>query len=116
MGLDSEKEYPIAANATQNNFFVDDFIKSVETPEQVIKFASPLRHTLLHYEFELMEWISNNDAVTEAISEDLKSISNTKKLKWNPRRRDHQCKNYNGLLLMIVFKYAEVPAKQLKHL
>ena len=116
MGLDSEKEYPIASNAIQNNFYKGDFIKSKETPEQVIEFASQLRHILLPYGFELMEWISNHDAVTEAVSEYLKSISNTKKSKWNPIRRDPQCKNYNGLLLMIVFKYAEVPAKQLKHL
>ena len=85
VGLDSEQEHPIAANAIQNNFYMDDFIKSKETPEQVIKFASQLRHILLPYGFELKEWISNIDTVTEAISEDLKSISNTKQVEVEPK-------------------------------
>ena len=36
VGLDNEREYPIAAKAKQNNFYMDDFIKSVETPEEAI--------------------------------------------------------------------------------
>ena len=35
VGLDNEKEYPIAAKAIQNNFYMDDFIKSVETLKQL---------------------------------------------------------------------------------
>ena len=37
VGLDNEKEYPIAAKAIQNNFYMNDFIKSVETPEETIE-------------------------------------------------------------------------------
>ena len=42
VGLDNEKEYPIAAKAIQNNFYMDDFIRSVETPEEArMVFATP---------------------------------------------------------------------------
>ena len=84
VGLDNEKEYPIAAKAIQNNFYMDDFIKSVETPEEAIKVFNQLQPLLSQHGFELKKWISNNDAVTEAIPEDLKSISNTKQVEVEP--------------------------------
>ena len=37
VGLDNEKEYRIAAKAIQNNFYMDDFIKSVAILEEVIE-------------------------------------------------------------------------------
>ena len=84
LGLDNEKEYPIAAKAIQNNFYMDDFIKSVETPEEAIEIFKQLPPLLSQHGFELKKWISNNDAVTEAIPEDLKSISNTKQVEVEP--------------------------------
>ena len=81
--LDNEKEYPIAAKAIQNNFYMDDFIKLVETPEEAIKVFNQLQ-TLLSHGFELKKWISDNDAVTEAIPEDLKLILNTKQVEVEP--------------------------------
>ena len=84
VGLDNEKEYPIAAKAIQNNFYMDDFIKSVETPEKAIEVFNQLQPFLSQHGFELKKWISNNDAVTEAIPEDLKSISNTKQVEVEP--------------------------------
>ena len=46
-GLDNEKEYPIAAMAIQNNFCMDDFNKSVETPEKAIEVFNQLQPLLL---------------------------------------------------------------------
>ena len=80
MELENEKEYPIAAKALQNNFYMDDFIKSVETPEEAIEVFNQLQPLLSRHGFELKKWISNNDAVTKAIPEDLKSISKTKQV------------------------------------
>ena len=65
VGLDNEEMYPIASKAIQNNFYMDDFIKSVETPEEE-------------------KWISNSDDVCKAIPVDLKSISNTKQVEVEP--------------------------------
>ena len=84
VGLDNEKEYPIAAKAIQNNFYMDDFIKSVQTPEEAIEVFNQLQPLLSQHGFELKKWISNNDAVTEAIPEDLMSISNTKQVEVEP--------------------------------
>ena len=43
VGLDNEEEYPIATNAIQNNFYMDDFIKSVETSEEAIEVFNQLQ-------------------------------------------------------------------------
>ena len=78
VGLDNEEEYPIATKAIQNNFYMDNFIKSVETPDEAIEVFNQLQILPSQYGLKLKKWISNNDAVNEAIPEDLKSISNTK--------------------------------------
>ena len=87
VGLDNEKEYPIAAKAIQNKFYMDDFIKSVETPEGAIEVFNQLQALLSQHGFELRKWVSNNDAVTEATPEDLKSISNTKQVEVEPNTK-----------------------------
>ena len=84
VGLDNEKGYPIVAKAIQNNFYKTTFIKSVETPEEAIEVFNQLQALLLQHGFELKKWISNNYAVTEAIPENLKSISNTKQVDVEP--------------------------------
>ena len=66
MGLDNEDEYPIAAKAIQNNFYMEDLIKSAEIPEEAIQVFIQLQLLLSQHDFELQKWISNNDAVTEA--------------------------------------------------
>ena len=45
-GLDNEERYPIAAKAKQNNFYMDDFIKSVETLEKAIEVSNQLQPLL----------------------------------------------------------------------
>ena len=82
--LDNEEEYPIAAKETQNNFYMDDVIKSVETHEEAVEVFNQLRPLFSKHGFELKKWISNNDAFTEAIPKNLKSISNTKQVKCEP--------------------------------
>ena len=84
VGLDNEEGYPIATREIQNNFYMDDFIKSVETPEEAIEVFNQLQPVLSQHGFELKKWIINNDAVTKSFPEDLKSISNTKQVKMEP--------------------------------
>ena len=84
VGLDNEEMYPIAAKAIQNNFYMDDFIKSVENPEEAIEVFNQLRILLLQHRFQLTKWISNSDEVCKAIPVDLKSISNTKQVEVEP--------------------------------
>ena len=84
VGLDNEREYPIATKAIQSNFYMDDFIKSVENPEEAIEVFQQLQLLLSRLGFELNKWITNNDAVTGVIPEDLKSISNMKQVEVEP--------------------------------
>ena len=62
---------------------MDNFIKSVETPEEATEIFNQLQHLLSKLGFEL-KWISNKNEVTKAIPEDLKSISNTKQVEVEP--------------------------------
>ena len=84
VGLDDKEEYPVAAKAIQNIFYMDDFIKSVETPEEAIEVFNQLQPLLSQYGFELRIWSSNNDAVTKTIQEDLKSVGNAKQVEVEP--------------------------------
>ena len=84
VGLDNEEVYPIASKAIRNNFYMDDFIKSVETPEEAKEVFSQLRHLLSQHGFQITKWISNSDEFCEAISVDLKSISKPKQVELEP--------------------------------
>ena len=84
VAIDNEDEFPIAAKSIKNNLYMDDFIKSVETPEEAIKVFEQLQPLLSKHGFELKKWITNSDTVINAIPEDLRSISKTKQVKVEP--------------------------------
>ena len=68
VAIDNEDELPIAAKTIQNNFYMDDFIKSVETPEEAIKVFKQLQPLLSKHGFELKKWIANSDVVRKILS------------------------------------------------
>ena len=78
VAIDNEDGFPIAAKTIQNNIYIDDFIKSVETPEEAIKVFEQLQLLLSKHEFELKKWITNRETVTNTIPEDLSSIIKNK--------------------------------------
>ena len=86
VAIDNEDEFPIAAKTIQNNFYMDDFIKSVETPEEAIEVFEQLQPLLSKHGFELKKWITNSDTVTNAIPVDLRSISNQKQVEIEPSK------------------------------
>ena len=57
VGVDNENVYPIATKAIQNNFSMDDFNKSVETPEEATETFNQLQPLLSRYGLELKKWI-----------------------------------------------------------
>ena len=116
VGLDNQEMYPIAAKAIQSNFYMDDFIKSVETLEGATEVIKQFRDFLPQKESQLTKWISSSDEVCKATPVVLKQSATQSNLKWSPIQKDLQCLDYNGLLLMIVFRCVEVPTKKLKHL
>ena len=52
VGLDNEEEYRIATKPIQNNFYMDDFIKSVETLEAAIEVFNKLQPLLSQHGFD----------------------------------------------------------------
>ena len=99
VGLDNEKEYPIAAKAIQNYCYMDNFIKSVEIPEEIIEVFNQLQPLLSEHGFELKKWISNNDAVTKAIPEDLKSNSKRKQVEVEPNTEESSVLGLQGTVI-----------------
>ena len=71
----NEDQSPIAAKAIQI-FYMDNFIKSIHTPDEAINVFKQLQPLLLKHVFELKNWITNCSKLTEEFSEDMKSISN----------------------------------------
>ena len=65
---------------------MDIFIKSVETPDEATNVFKQLQALLSKIGFELKKWITNSDVVTNAIPEDLRSISNTKQVDVEPNK------------------------------
>ena len=55
VGLGNEREYPIAASAIQNKFYMDDLIKSVEIPEEAIEVFNQLQRLLSQHGFSIEE-------------------------------------------------------------
>ena len=84
VAIDNEDEFPIAAKTIENSFYMDVFIMSVETPEEAIKVFKQLQTLLSKHGVELKRWITNSYVVTNAIPEDLRSISNTKQVEVEP--------------------------------
>ena len=113
---DNKEMYPITVKGVKINFYMEDFIKSLETSEEAFEVINQQKPFLSKQGFESTKWMSNNDAVIVAIAENLKSISNTNQVDVELNMGDLQCLDYNGLLLIITFKYAEVPTTKLKHL
>ena len=48
-----DEVYPIAAKATQKNLFIDDFVQSVESPEEAIIVLNNLQILLLKHDFDV---------------------------------------------------------------
>ncbi|XP_065068180.1 uncharacterized protein LOC135693578 [Rhopilema esculentum] len=76
----NEKSDPDVASTVSRSFYVDDLLKSVEKPEEVIRLSKQLCEMLSLGGFCLTKWISNSRAVLNAIrqnewSKELKDTS-----------------------------------------
>ncbi|XP_077978766.1 uncharacterized protein LOC144434185 [Glandiceps talaboti] len=68
---DSKKCYrPEVTNTIQNNFYVDDMLKSVSTNEQGVSLFRDLTKICKQGGFRLTKWISNHRPVLESIPEE----------------------------------------------
>ena len=53
----------------QRNFYMDDFLKSVRTPQVTIEIYQNVRDILIKSEFNLTKWITSDDEVKSQIPE-----------------------------------------------
>ena len=88
VGVDNQDEFPIAAKAIATNFYMDDFIKSFQTPEEGVKIFKQLQPLLAKHGFELKKWICNNEQIQNVIPEELLSKSSTKRIEVDPTVED----------------------------
>ena len=72
--------FAIPAKAILINFYMDDFIKSVVTPEEAINVFKQTQPLLSKHGLKPKKWITNGNKVTEEIPVDLGSISDTKQV------------------------------------
>ena len=68
---DNEMKFPIASLAVKQNFYMDDFFKSVKSTGEAIEIKQQRAEMLNQGDFHLTKWISNEKEVIEQISTEL---------------------------------------------
>ena len=66
---DNVSQYPEATKADQENFYMDDYLDSVESPERALNRAKELMHLLLLGGFKLTKFVSNAPNLADQIDE-----------------------------------------------
>ena len=70
-GRDNKDEFPSAASTIDQNFYMDDSVKSVDSPQEAITCYRELVETLKRSGFTLKKWASNcSEALQEIPVED----------------------------------------------
>ena len=59
--------------SAEKSFYVDDYLKSVESHEKAISLVDQLRNLLARGGFNLMKWVSNSRAVLKTIPQQLRT-------------------------------------------
>ena len=113
VAINNDDEFTIPANTIQNNFYMAISTSQSKHLKKQSRFSNNCNLFFQKHGFEQNKWITNSDVVTNAILEDLRSISNTKQVKVEPRKV-HPCLGFSGRLSMIVYRFVEVQAKKLR--
>ena len=64
---------PEVARSVEKNFYMDDYLKSVESHEKAISLVDQLRNILARGGFNLTKWVSNSRAVRKMIPRQLRA-------------------------------------------
>ena len=67
------------------NFYLDDFLKSVRTPQEAMEIYKKIRDILVKVGFNLTKWITSENEVKSQISETGKSTEVVKFLEAEPQ-------------------------------
>ena len=92
---DHKTEFPAASEAVFEDFYMDDFIKSVNDVEEALTMQRNMRQLLLKGSFNLTKWCSNENTFCQKLPQDLlakpieklfhhESIERILCVKWSP--------------------------------
>ena len=70
----------IVAKSTDEDFYIDDFIKSGNSLQTLIHTITSVTNTLSQYDFRLHKWISNNKYLLHKIPESEKASTKQAKI------------------------------------
>ena len=74
---DHESEYPLAAAAVRDSFFVDDGLVGADTVQEAMELQSQLQQLFSKAGFLLRKWRWSNPAAIEDLSSDLRRFRNS---------------------------------------
>ena len=100
--------------AVQRNFYIDDFLKSVRTPQEAIEIYQKVRDILIKGGFNLTKWITSDDEVKSQIPETDMSTKVVKTFEAEPQSSSTLELNWNvdtDSLIVCRGIEQEVPAK-----
>ena len=92
---DNAKEDENLVKAVQRNFYIDDFLKSVRTPQEAIEIYQKVRDILIKGGFNLTKWITSEDEVKSHIPETDRSTKVVKKFEAEPQSSSILGLNWN---------------------
>ena len=100
--------------AVQRNFYMDDFLKSVRTPQEAIEIYQKVRDILIKGGFKLTKWIASDEEVKSHIPETDRSTKVVKTFEAEPQSSSILGLNWNvdtDSLIVCRGTEQEVPAK-----
>ncbi|XP_055623226.1 uncharacterized protein LOC129766664 [Toxorhynchites rutilus septentrionalis] len=69
------EEYPNAADAIIKNHYVDDYLDSQDTPEEVIRLLLQVKKVHQRAGFEIRNWLSNSKDVLRRVGDSIPTLS-----------------------------------------
>ena len=111
---DNAKEDENLVKAVQRNFYMDDFLNSVRTPQEEIEIYQKVREILNKGGFKLTKWITSDDEVKSQIPETDRSTKVVKTFEAEPQSSSSLGLNWNvdtDSLIVCRGTEHEVPAK-----
>ena len=79
----------------QQNFYKDEILKSVKTPQEAVEIKQKVRDILIKAGFSLTKWITNNDEVKSQIPETDKLTKVLKTIEAEPQSSSILGLNWN---------------------
>ena len=100
--------------AVQRNFYMDEFLKSVRTPQEAVEIYQKVRDILIKIGFKLTKWITSDEEVKSHIPETDRSTKVVKTFEAEPQSSSILGLNWNvdtDSLIVCRGTEQEVPAK-----